>query len=162
MRPWRDPRVVVPCWLLAGVALIASAPSPAALTAPVAWPLLEYIAHRAALHGAARLGPRAYRRVHGVHHERPRDRSHYLVPPAAVALAAALLGLALPRAFVGGLLVSLAAYDLVHLGCHGLGPLRGRLPRALVAHHARHHADPRRCFSVTVPPLDRLLGTHRP
>ena len=162
MSPWRNPSYVVPGGLLLGAALVGSAPSPVALLAPAVWPFVEYFAHRVAMHGASRFGERTYRRVHGVHHEHPRDRSHYVVPPVAVALAAALLGLVLPCAFVGGLLVCLALYDLVHLGCHGLGPLRGRLPRSLVAHHARHHANDGVCFSVTAPPLDHLFGTARP
>ena len=56
----------------------------------------------------------------------------------------------------------LAAYDLAHLGCHGLGPLRGAVPRSLVAHHAGHHADASRNFSVTAPLLDRAFGTALP
>jgi sterol desaturase/sphingolipid hydroxylase (fatty acid hydroxylase superfamily) len=131
------------------------------LAAIFAWPLVEYAAHRLAMHGARRFGPRLYRKIHGAHHDHPRDVSHYPVPPVAVAASAALLAVVFPAPFVGGLLLCLAAYDLVHLGCHGLGPLRGRVPRAWIAHHAGHHADEDRNFAVTVPVLDRLFGTAR-
>ncbi len=160
MKPWRNPVVVIPASLVSGVALVASSPTAVAFAAVLAWPLVEYVAHRFAMHGARRWGRRAYRKIHGAHHDHPRDPSHYVVPPVAILAAAGLLA-AVSVAFAGAMLVCLAAYDLVHLGCHGLGPLRGRLPSSLVAHHAGHHADDTRNFSVTCPVIDRVFQTVR-
>lgn len=161
MRAARNPRIVTPITAAVGAALVASRFSVAhAVAAAAAWPVVEYCAHRFAMHGARRFGARTYRRVHGAHHDRPRDPSHYPVPPVVTLSVGGAIAVLSPS-FAGALLMCLAAYDVVHLGCHGLGPLRGRLPRAIVAHHAGHHADGATNFSVTAPVLDRLLGTVR-
>lgn len=163
MKPWRNPYVVAPAWCAVSAALVALRPSPAWLALGVAsWPLAEYAVHRWAMHALAAVNARAYRKAHGVHHGHPLDASHYVVPPVAVAPAVALAAAVVAPSYAAGLLLAMAAYDLVHMGAHGLGPLGGLVPAALVRHHDGHHADQSTNFSVTFPPLDALLGTRAP
>ncbi len=155
-----------PAWLSApalvvgGAALAASGTALGVALGVACWPLAEYAAHRWAMHGLE--GSASFRTIHGAHHERPRAAHHFAVPLVVVAPASAVLTLAAGPGFTGGLLLAMAAYDLVHMGCHGVGPLAGRVPNRLVQHHAGHHVTPSRNFSVTVPWLDRALGTDRP
>lgn len=162
MKPWRNPYVVAPSWCAVASVLVVVRPSLAWLALGVAsWPLAEYAAHRWAMHSLAAINPRAYRKAHGVHHGHPLDPSHYVVPPAVVAVAVAAVAAVSPS-YAAGLLLAMAAYDFVHMGVHGLGPLGGLVPAALVKHHDGHHADQSTNFSVTFPPLDALLGTRSP
>lgn len=166
MKRLQSPFLTMPLWAAVGAALVAPSPRPwLALAGAAAWPLVEYAAHRWAMHGLARAAPRLYKRVHGVHHLYPRDLSHFVIPVPAVALAAVAIGGALEAldvglAPLGGLLLAFVLYDLAHLAAHGLAPFP--FADALRRHHARHHATDTRNFGVTTPCLDRLLGTHDP
>lgn len=158
-RPW----VVALAWapVVALCAALADPLWPAALGL-AAWPLVEYAAHRWAMHGLA--GTRLYQKVHGVHHRYPRDVSHYFVPPVVgVPIGLAFVGLgwaALGRAGValaGGIIAGYLGYEVVHWATHE----RPRWLRGLARHHARHHGDEGRFFAVSAPLLDRLMGTGR-
>lgn len=158
MKAIQHPLLVMPLWLAVGVALVATSMRPAlALAGATAWPAVEYAAHRFLMHGLARVSPRLYKRVHGVHHLYPRDLSHFMIPLAFSALVVAALSLVMPRPALGGLLLAYVAYDLAHLAAHGLIPFPFR--RALARHHAKHHRDPAICFGVTSPLFDVVLGT---
>jgi sterol desaturase/sphingolipid hydroxylase (fatty acid hydroxylase superfamily) len=162
VKPWRNPYVVVPAWCAVAAGLFATCPSSASLALGVAsWPLAEYAVHRWAMHALEAVNARAYRKAHGVHHGHPLDASHYVVPPFAVATTATSAAVVAPS-YAAGLLLAMAAYDLVHMGAHGLGPLGGLVPAALVRHHEGHHANQAANFSVTFPPLDSLMGTRAP
>lgn len=159
---------MVPVWAALATALISTAETPAlAIVGVLAWPFVEYVAHRWAMHGIARAWPTLYKRVHGVHHKYPTDTSHFTIPvfvvvPVVAALIAALwlCGAPSPGALVGGLLAALAAYDIVHLGAHGLIalPFGGGIARR----HAAHHADQSVAFGVTSGIVDALMGTRAP
>ena len=148
MRPDRNPSLVIPAQAVAAIALCATAGLPlTSVAAALCFPLVEYAAHRWAFHGPAAA-------IHEAHHRYPSDLSHFTVPvwiTVAVSLAAAVVS----PAVAGGLLAGMCLYDLAHLACHGRAwfPFR----RALAAHHALHHAQPGKNFSVSFPPIDSLL-----
>ncbi len=156
----------MPVWAAVASALVASSEAPyLAAVGSLAWPVIEYAAHRWAMHGIARVWPRAYRRVHGVHHMYPTDTSHFTIPMPVVAIAAALVWAALwaigapsPMAIVGGLLSAMVAYDAAHLAAHGLLSLP--FGKSLAARHAGHHARPTTNYGVTTGIIDRALGTN--
>lgn len=153
MKIHRDPRVVIPLQLVAGVALCAvGANALASVAAFLCFPFVEYAVHRWAFHGPAA-------RLHDAHHKYPSDLSHFAVPPwvtAAVALAVALVSVPV----AGGLLIGMCAYDVAHLACHGKAwfPFR----RALAKHHAMHHLHADKNFSVSTPALDKILCSLHP
>lgn len=155
MKPWRDVRLLAPLWIAAGVTLSVLGRAPlATLAGLLGWPLLEYAVHRWAMHGLQRW-PRLYAKAHGAHHRWPQDPGHYTVPVEAAVPAAILLTTLLGPAPMGGLLVAFGAYDLFHYSLH----LDGWAPAWARGHHERHHRDPRTCYAVTLPALDRVLGS---
>jgi len=165
MKRLQSPFVVMPLWSAVAAALLVRWPSWWALAGFAAWPLVEYAAHRWAMHGLALAAPRLYKRVHGVHHLYPRDLSHFTIPiPIAAVVVAGLCAaswaIGAPPSVVGGLLAAFVLYDLAHLAAHGFAPFP--FARALQRHHARHHADDARNFGVTTSWIDRLLGTRAP
>lgn len=163
MKRLQSPFLTMPLWAAIGAVLVALSPRPwLAIAGAAVWPVLEYVAHRWAMHGLARVAPRLYKRVHGVHHLYPHDLSHFVIPPAAVALVGAAGGAALHLlgvglAPLGGLLLAFVVYDLAHLAAHGLAPFP--FAQALRRHHEKHHTDGRKNYGVTSPWLDRLFGT---
>lgn len=165
MKHLQHPALVIAFWASVAALLIASHPSPLALLGVALWPVVEYVAHRWLMHGIEHTRPALYKRVHGVHHLYPRDRSHFTIPLAVTVPLVALLA-AIPAALgawptaapiLGGLLAAYALYDLAHLAAHGLAPFPFR--RALARYHARHHRDASRAFGVTSPIVDALMGT---
>lgn len=165
MKRLQHPALVIAFWASVAALLIAAHPSPTALLGVALWPVVEYAAHRWLMHGISSSRPALYKRVHGVHHLYPRDRSHFTIPlavtvPLVAALVAIPAGLgAWPTAapVLGGLLAAYALYDIAHLAAHGLAPFPFR--RALARYHARHHRDATRAFGVTSPLVDALMGT---
>jgi sterol desaturase/sphingolipid hydroxylase (fatty acid hydroxylase superfamily) len=158
----------MPVWAAIAAALVVLSGEPVlAVVGALAWPPVEYAAHRWAMHGIARAWPKAYRRVHGVHHMYPTDTSHFTIPMPVVAIAAALvwsalwaLGAPSPMAIVGGLLFAMVAYDAAHLAAHGILSLP--FGKGLAARHAGHHAHPATNYGVTTGIIDRALGTYAP
>jgi sterol desaturase/sphingolipid hydroxylase (fatty acid hydroxylase superfamily) len=155
----------MPFWLLVGISLIVfRGPWWAALAGLAAWPAVEYAAHRA-MHAVVKVSPRAYKKVHGVHHAYPDDLSHFAIPPVAVfaiafLLAAGLWALGLPLSALGGLLVALVAYDAAHLAAHGVIPFP--FAKAIARRHAKHHKNARVNLGVTTPIMDIAVGTEAP
>ena len=135
------------------------------------WTLVEYVLHGAAFHAERHGGVLAFaRRMHGEHHDDPRDPAHiftrlpFSLPPALLFWGLFRLGLgswrmaALPLA---GLLTGFVAYEVIHYGIHRVPRLRRAL-RPLASHHLYHHyTDPSRCFGVSSPLWDVVFGTGR-
>jgi sterol desaturase/sphingolipid hydroxylase (fatty acid hydroxylase superfamily) len=161
----QHPVLVIAFWASVAALIIASRPSPLAFLGVALWPTVEYVAHRWLMHGISSSRPALYKRVHGVHHLYPGDRSHFTIPLAVTVPLVALLA-AIPATLgawptaapvLGGLLAAYALYDIAHLAAHGLAPFPFR--RALARYHARHHRDASRAFGVTSPLVDALMGT---
>ena len=140
----------------------------AALTGAFTWTFLEYVIHRwAGHHGRLRGNP------FGVEHVRHHAEGNYfaanskkLATAAAVAVVlgipAALLAGILGLAWLAGLLVAYAAYELFHRREH-THPGVGRYGRWARAHHFHHHfVDPRTNHGVTSPLWDHVFRTYRP
>lgn len=126
----------------------------------VTYPFVEYAVHRWILHGP--WDAFTAWRIHGAHHHDPDDPRFFKVPGKVSAGVAAISFLALPPGVVIGWLVGFYVFGVVHAGCHGQGPLAGRLPRSVVGHHAAHHArSDRIAYAVSVPFVDRIFGTRR-
>lgn len=163
MKRINSPFLTMPLWAGVGAAVVALSPRPwLAFAGAAAWPLVEYVAHRWAMHGLSQRAPRFYKRVHGVHHLYPTDLSHFVIPAPVVAAVACVIGVCLVAsgaglAPLGGVLISFVLYDLAHLASHGLAPFP--FATALARHHARHHAHETVNYGVTTPWLDRLFGT---
>ena len=166
MKTLQSPYIVIPFWgAVAGAMLAGTGPFWLAAIGLGVWPLVEYSAHRWGMHALERRWPRFYKRAHGVHHRYPGDLSHFTIPIPVVLVVVVVLALALHVAGVGlvalgGLLVGYVLYDLAHLAAHGLIPFPFR--RALVRHHARHHANQACNFGVSAPWIERLFGTRAP
>jgi sterol desaturase/sphingolipid hydroxylase (fatty acid hydroxylase superfamily) len=136
------------------------------------WTLIEYLLHRFLLH----YRPQApallalVEKLHLGHHRDPRDEAKITVPVcASLPIAGGLL--ALFRLIAGsgemaalllvGSITGYLYYEMVHFWIH-CGARRGRWLRQQLANHLFHHfTDQHRCFGVTTPLWDRLLGTHR-
>lgn len=132
------------------------------------WSLLEYVIHRWLGHDA-RFRPNLFESEHTRHH----GQGDYFAPTgrkvvAALAvggglawLATLLVSASVAVAYVGGLLIAYAAYEIVHRRAHthpGWGPY-GRWVRR---HHFAHHfSDPRTNHGVTSPIWDLVFGTYR-
>jgi hypothetical protein len=152
------PELVIPTWATAGVVLSSWGSAFWGLLGIPVWCATEYLFHRFAQHGLAHRFPRFYKSAHGVHHQYPQDVSHFCIPLAfTLPVVGVLLTLAMwlgppGVAALGGMLLTYAWYDCLHLGCHGFGPrwwLRYCYPWAMA--HAKHHVDARTVFSVSVP-----------
>lgn len=167
--PWL---LVVP--LMAGCAYVASLDLSAgriALWSGVglaSWTLVEYLLHRFLFHYHPRSewGKKVFFTIHGVHHEHPDDATRLVMPPAlsvplAVVTITGLWFLAGPAglAFFIGFGAGYLAYDTIHYVVHYF-PLKGRIGKALRAHHMRHHfKEPDRGYGVSNPFWDVVFRT---
>lgn len=165
MKRLQSPFITMPLWAVVGALIVVLSPrSWLAVIGACTWPIVEYAAHRWTMHGLARVAPRLYKRIHGVHHLYPRDLSHFVIPVPVVVLIAAILGAALVLlgvglAPLGGLLLAFVVYDLAHLAAHNLAPFP--FATALRNHHKKHHENDTINFGVTSPWIDQILHTDR-
>jgi sterol desaturase/sphingolipid hydroxylase (fatty acid hydroxylase superfamily) len=134
------------------------------------WTLIEYLLHRFLLH----FRPRASRllaiveMLHLGHHRSPRDEAKITVPVfASLPIAGGLLGLfrlmagswQVAALLISGTIVGYLYYELVHFWVH-CGTRRGRWLKQPRRNHFFHHfRDQTRCFGVTTPLWDQILGT---
>lgn len=125
------------------------------------WTLLEYLIHRWMGHD------RRFRRSpFGIEHVRHHIEGNYFAPTwkklGFAAVFAVILLLVVPAAFVAGLLVAYAAYEILHRREHthaGIGAY-GRWARR---HHFHHHfVDGRTNHGVTSPIWDLVFRTYDP
>jgi 4-hydroxysphinganine ceramide fatty acyl 2-hydroxylase len=159
-------------WAWRGVALSELAKPTLVAGGVLVWTLIEYLLHRFLLHYRPQAPAlrAAVERLHLGHHREPQDEAKITVPVfASLPIAGGLL--ALFRLFAGSwevaalLLVGTVAgylyYETVHFWIH-CGARHGRWLRPQRANHMFHHfKDQHRCFGVTTPLWDRLLGTYR-
>jgi 4-hydroxysphinganine ceramide fatty acyl 2-hydroxylase len=136
------------------------------------WTLIAYLLHRFLLHSRPQAPAlrAVVEQLHLGHHREPQDEVKITVPVfASLPVAGGLL--ALFRLISGSwevaalLLVGSTAgylyYETVHFWIH-CGARPGRWLRPQRADHMFHHfRDQQRCFGVTTPLWDRLLGTYR-
>lgn len=140
----------------------------AAVLGVLTWSFLEYVIHRFLGHH-----PRLMPNPFGVEHLRHHREGDYFAPSwkkvlAALALTAllswpvtALVGAGPGLAFLAGLMVMYAVYEVLHRRehTHGAVSAYGRWARR---HHFAHHFSDSRCnHGVTSPVWDHVFGTYR-
>lgn len=145
------------------------------------WSVAEYLIHRFVGHGPrreppstlwGRLRPAGLAGAFNDEHLRHHADAAYFAPTSqkivaatvvgavAVLLGTAVAGASRGAAFAGGLVLTYAAYEVLHRRIHTHGP-RGRYGRWLRRHHLHHHyKTPRMNHGVTSSLWDVLLGTH--
>lgn len=159
--PWLERLTVisagafVPLWavLLPAIAVTGFLTAPLAWALPlvfagvIVWTLVEYALHRYVFHFDPRseLLKQAVFVIHANHHAHPNDPLRNLMPPiVSIPVGGLIWALSLwvmgdqGTWFLLGFMTGYVVYDLVHFACHQL-PMKGRLARALKAHHMRHH-----------------------
>jgi len=134
------------------------------------WTFAEYALHRWFYHWRPRR--LSVRRIvesfHVYHHRHPKDRSVWnagplLILPLTALLAfpvwAALASVALTAAFMTGAVIGYGLYEWAHYLVHARTFRRGPLRYLQGFHLHHHHGNNRRCYGVTNPLWDLLLGT---
>lgn len=134
------------------------------------WSLMEYVLHRFVFHFLTeniKLQKIVYR-IHGVHHEYPRDRERLFMPPIPSLILATLFFSAQygimgwnVLAFFPGFLLGYLLYGSMHYAIHAFSP-----PPFLKAlwrnHHLHHYKYPNKGFGVSSVLWDYVFGTIPP
>jgi sterol desaturase/sphingolipid hydroxylase (fatty acid hydroxylase superfamily) len=154
-------------------AAVPEAAKPALIALGVlVWTLIEYLMHRFLLHYRPQAPARLeiVKMLHLGHHRNPRDEAKITVPVfASLPIAGGLLGVFRLMAgdwqaaalLLAGTIAGYLYYELVHFRIH-CSTHRGRWLRQPRANHFFHHfKDQTRCFGVTTPLWDLVLGTGR-
>jgi sterol desaturase/sphingolipid hydroxylase (fatty acid hydroxylase superfamily) len=135
------------------------------------WTVLEYVIHSIGFHWPTQ-SPTflSIQASHGTHHEDPTDPARivsnlsFSFPVALLVygcLALALWSAKTAGMVMVGVILGYLAYEVIHYRIH-LGRKTRWFPRFLIRHHLyHHHKDPTRCYGVTTPIWDWILGTGR-
>ena len=129
---------------------------------------VEYLVHRYVYHmeGDTPAKKEAQYKMHGVHHDYPKDKQRLAMPPfLSITIATILLlifELILDKysfSFLAGFLVGYAMYLLVHYSVHIFRAPNNFL-KALWVNHSIHHYSPEDAmFGVSSPLWDYVFGT---
>jgi 4-hydroxysphinganine ceramide fatty acyl 2-hydroxylase len=138
---------------------------------PAGWilfTLVEYLIHRFLFHFHATTEKELdlQYKIHGVHHEFPRDKDRLVMPPVvSIILTVGFYFLFKwlmqenGKLFFSGFIGGYAAYLIIHYAVHVLKPPKNFL-RFLWKHHSLHHYDSvHSAFSVSMPLWDYLFNT---
>lgn len=134
------------------------------------WSLMEYVLHRFVFHLVSenpKLSKAIYK-MHGIHHEYPRDRERLFMPPVpSIIVASSFFGLQYlimgwnVLAFFPGFLAGYLMYGSMHYAIHAFTP-----PSFLKAlwrnHHLHHYKYPEKGFGVSSVLWDHVFGTIPP
>ena len=130
--------------------------------------LVEYALHRFAFHFEAKTEKQQQvkYKIHGVHHEYPRDKDRLAMPPViSICIALVFYGIFklllgdLVLYFFPGFLLGYCIYLFIHYSVHRFAPPRNFL-KILWTHHALHHyKDENSYFGVSLPLWDYVFGT---
>ncbi len=129
---------------------------------------IEYMMHRFVFHLDPKTPKRekfAYR-IHGVHHDYPKDRDR-LAMPLPLSLMLSILFFILYKALMGnlvygflpGFLMGYTSYLVVHYIVHAYRPPRNIFKILWVHHGIHHYKDPKNAFGVSSPLWDWFFGT---
>jgi hypothetical protein len=136
----------------------------------LAWSLMEYVLHRFIFHYVTE-NPKLQRvvyKLHGIHHEYPRDRERLFMPPIP-SLVVATFFFSLQYlimgwnvlAFFPGFLIGYLLYGSMHYAIHAFTP-----PSFLKAlwrnHHLHHYKYPEKGFGVSSVLWDHIFRTVPP
>lgn len=137
----------------------------------ITFSLVEYTIHRFLFHFEAKTERQQQfkYKIHGVHHEYPRDKERLVMPPVISIVLAVffyyifrLLMNDTVYLFYPGFLAGYCVYLTIHYAVHRFRPPKNFL-KILWTHHALHHykADDT-AFAVSLPIWDHLFGTVPP
>ena len=137
----------------------------------VTFSLVEYTIHRFLFHFEAKTEKQQEfkYKIHGVHHEYPRDKERLVMPPI-ISIVLAVFFYSVFRLlmndtvflFYPGFLAGYCIYLAIHYAVHRFRPPKN-IFRMLWTHHALHHykAD-NTAFAVSLPIWDYIFGTIPP
>ena len=136
----------------------------------LAWTLVEYIIHRFVFHFISD-NPKTQRviyKLHGIHHEYPRDRERLFMPPVpSLIVAAFFFGIEYllfgwnVLGFFSGFLFGYLLYGSMHYAIHAFTP-PGFLKALWRNHHLHHYKYPEKGFGVSSVIWDHIFGTIPP
>jgi sterol desaturase/sphingolipid hydroxylase (fatty acid hydroxylase superfamily) len=140
----------------------------------VMWTATEYLLHRFLFHYEPSTPQleRIFYLFHGVHHDRPQDKTRLVMPlPVSIPMAFLFYGLFYLVAAVllqapewvmplmAGFLVGYLTYDLIHYATHHF-PMRSGYLKYIKRYHMMHHyKDPEAKFGVSSPIWDFVFRT---
>ncbi|WP_116125990.1 sterol desaturase family protein [Lewinella sp. IMCC34183] len=129
----------------------------------------EYAVHRWVYHpphGASDAYKQATYKMHGMHHDYPKDKRRLAMPPlVAIFLATSLLFLfelvlgEYSFSYLAGFVVGYALYLVVHYTVHIYAPPRNFLRALWVNHSIHHYSEDDVLFGVSNPLWDYVFGT---
>lgn len=130
---------------------------------------MEYVVHRWVYHpphGASEAYLKVTYKMHGMHHDYPKDRKRLAMPPLlAIVLATSLLFLfelilgQYSFSYLAGFVVGYALYLVVHYTVHIYSPPRNFLRALWVNHSIHHYSENDVLFGVSQPLWDYIFGT---
>jgi sterol desaturase/sphingolipid hydroxylase (fatty acid hydroxylase superfamily) len=130
--------------------------------------LVEYAMHRFVFHmnTNTKLEESIQYKIHGVHHEYPKDKERLAMPPiVSIAIATALLFLFkfiigdMVFAFLPGFLFGYAGYLFVHYMVHAYPPPNNGFKIFWIFHARHHYKSHDTAFGVTSPLWDYIFKT---
>lgn len=105
-------------------------------------------------------------KVHGLHHDYPKDKQRLAMPPVLAVIIATLLlflfELVLNQygdAFAAGFVTGYAMYLLIHYSIHIFAPPKNILRMLWVYHSIHHYSEDEILFGVSNPLWDFVFGT---
>jgi len=133
----------------------------------LSWTFFEYFLHRTIFHMVVETerAKKIIYKLHGVHHEYPRDKERLFMPPVPSLIIACLV-FSIVHAAIGwnslaffpGFLLGYLAYGSMHFAIHAFTP-----PKYLKAlwrnHHLHHYKTPDKGFGVSSVIWDVIFGT---
>ena len=129
----------------------------------------DYAVHRWVYHpphGASDAFKKATYKMHGMHHDYPKDKRRLAMPPiVAILLATSLLFLfefflgEYSFSYLAGFVVGYALYLMVHYTVHMYAPPRNFLRALWVNHSIHHYSEDDVLFGVSQPLWDYVFGT---
>ena len=139
------------------------------LAGTLGFTFMEYAVHRWVYHpphGASEAYKQATYKLHGMHHDYPKDKRRLAMPPlVAIALATGLLFLfelvlgQYAFSYLAGFVVGYALYLVVHYTVHIYAPPRNFLRALWVNHSIHHYSEDEVLFGVSQPLWDYVFGT---
>ena len=129
---------------------------------------VEYLLHRFVFHFEPKSeSQKVFKyKIHGVHHEFPRDKDRLAMPPV-ISICIAVIFYVFFKLMMGnlvlfffpGFLFGYCIYLFIHYAIHRFHPPKNFL-KILWTHHALHHyKDDNNYFGVSVPMWDYIFGT---
>jgi sterol desaturase/sphingolipid hydroxylase (fatty acid hydroxylase superfamily) len=138
---------------------------------PLGWlffTLIEYLVHRFLFHFKATTEKELdiQYKIHGVHHEFPRDKDRLVMPPVvSIVLVFGFYFLFYfimgnpGKLFFSGFIAGYSSYLVIHYAVHALKPPNNFL-KFFWKHHSMHHYDSvHSAFSVSMPLWDYVFNT---